>query len=38
MCKKEVLEKNIDKERTNWKQSPLCKSCSDEVFRAFNQE
>lgn len=37
-CKQEVAEKNIDKERDNWKQNPLCQRCSDEVFYAFNQE
>ena len=37
-CKQDVPEKQIDKERDNWKQNPLCKSCSDEVFNAFNQE
>lgn len=35
-CKQEIVETEIDKTRTNWKKSPLCKSCSERIYRAYN--
>ena len=35
-CHKEVTDKTIDKTRSEYKINPVCKSCSEELYRAFN--
>jgi len=35
-CKKVLKEREIDKTRNEYKNNPLCKLCSEELYRAFN--